>query len=282
MPLPFDATLKDLVRNHPADWLAILAEPATEPIRLLTPDLSTVSAYADIVFRIGEHILHVDFQSGADAHLPRRVLVYNALLYEQYGLPVHSIVILLHPRADRSDLTGTVNYEGRPGRGGLTFQFEILRLWEVPVNVLLQSGLGTLPLAPLGRLPEGAAPEEAFPGVIDRLRERIHSEAPPSEVAKLLTAAFLLTGLRWDRNRAFQWFQGESAMMESDTYLYILEQGEAKAARKILLLQGRERFGEEDENVRAVLEGTTDLERLERMSVRLLEVSSWQELLQTP
>ncbi len=125
-----------------------------------------------------------------------------------------------------------------------------------------------------------------MPGALGRLRERIHSEAAQSEVAKLLTAAYVLTGLRFPRHLTIQFFQGESAMMESDTYLYILEQGEAKGvakeARKILLLQGRERFGEADANVRAAVESITDLERLERMSVRLLAVSSWQELLQTP
>jgi predicted transposase YdaD len=286
MPLPFDATLKDLVRTHPADWLAILGEPATQPVQLLTPDLSTVSAFADIVFSLGERILHVDFQSSADIRLPRRLLMYNTLLYDEYDLPVHSIVVLLHPRADRSDLTGTVSYEGRPGRGGLTFQFEIVRLWEVPLNVLLQGGLGTLPLTPLGQVPEGAAPEGVMPGTIGRLRERIHSEAPQGEVAKLVTAAYVLTGLRFPRDLTNQFFQGESAMMESDTYLYILEQGEAKGqikeARKILLRQGRERFGEADENVGTVVESITDLERLERLTVRLLHVSSWQELLQTP
>src|SRR5579883_3445637 len=77
MPLPFDATLKDLVKNHLADWLAVLGESAADPIQVLTPDLSTVSAFADIVLRLGEHLLHIDFQSGADARLPRRVLMYN-------------------------------------------------------------------------------------------------------------------------------------------------------------------------------------------------------------
>ncbi|HTU91216.1 MAG TPA: DUF4351 domain-containing protein [Gemmataceae bacterium] len=281
MPLPFDATLKDLVKNHLADWLAILGEPATEPIRVLTPDLSTVSAFADIVFCLGERILHMDFQSGGDAHLPRRVLMYNTLLYDQYGLPVHSIVVLLHPRADRSDLTGTVSYTGRPGRGELTFRFEVVRLWEVPIDVLLQGGLGTLPLAPLGQVPQGAVPEEVMPGAIERLRERIQTESPPSEAAKLQTAAFVLTGLRWDRDRAIQWFQGVSAMMESDTYLYILEQGGAKEAHKFLLRLGRKKFGEADENVRMMVESITDVERLERMGEHLLEVSSWQELLRT-
>ncbi len=260
MALRFDATLKDLVRNHPADWLTILDEPPTEPIHLLTPDLSTVSAFADIVLQIGARLLHIDFQSGADAHLPQRLLMYNTLLYHQYGLPVHSIAVLLHPRADRSDLTGTVHYAGRPGRGELTFRFEIVRVWEVPIAVWLQSGLGTLPLAPLGRLPEGATLEETLPGAIDRLLQRIQAEAPPSEVARLATAFFVLSGLRQPRDRLIPLFHGVAAMMESDTYLYILEQGGAKEAHKILLLLGRKRFGEADANVRIAVEGITDLE----------------------
>lgn len=282
MALPFDATLKDLVRNHPADWLAILGEPVTQPVRVLTPDLSTISAFADIVFGLGERIFHFDFQSGGDARLPRRVLMYNTLLYEQYGLPVHSVVVLLHPRANRSDLTGTVSYEGRPGRGELAFRFEILRLWEVPIDALLQGGLGTLPLAPLGQVHEGLVPEQVMSGAIARLRERIHSETPPPEAAKLVTAAYLLTGLRFPRLLTFQWFQGESAMKESDTYQYILEQGGAKEAHKFLLRLGRKKFGEADENVRMMVESITDIERIERMGERVLDVASWQELLQTP
>src|SRR5205823_13178633 len=127
------------------------------------------TAFADIVLHLGDRLLHLDFQSGPDANLPRRVLVYNVLLYDQYDLPVHTVVVLLRPRAQRSDLTGRVRYEAQPGRGGLEFTFEIVRLWEQPVDRLLAGGLGTLPLAPLGQLPQGATPEEGLPGVIARL-----------------------------------------------------------------------------------------------------------------
>src|SRR5439155_13170859 len=81
MPLPFDATLKQLVQAHPRDWLDALGVPAGEPVEVLTPDLSTVTRFADTVLRIGERsIVHIDFQSGPDAALPRRLLLYNALL----------------------------------------------------------------------------------------------------------------------------------------------------------------------------------------------------------
>src|SRR5262245_25252402 len=111
MAFRFDAALKDLLKNHPEDWLAVLDQPAAGEVGVLSPDLSSISAMADIVLRTGDTLLHVDFQSGPDPALPGRVLRYNALLYEQYELPVHSMVVLLRPRADRSDLTGDVRYQ---------------------------------------------------------------------------------------------------------------------------------------------------------------------------
>src|SRR3954467_5184310 len=117
MPLPFDATLKDLVQSYPLDWLAQLDSPAPGPVRVLTPDLSTLTAFADIVLQVGDSLLHLDFQSGPDPRHSRRLLVYNVLLYDEYELPVHTVVVLLRPRANRSDLTGRVVYEARPGRG---------------------------------------------------------------------------------------------------------------------------------------------------------------------
>jgi hypothetical protein len=46
--LPFDATLKDLVREFPADWVAQLGAPLVGEVKMLTPDLSTITAFADV------------------------------------------------------------------------------------------------------------------------------------------------------------------------------------------------------------------------------------------
>ena len=118
MPLPFDATLKQLVQAHPRDWLAALQVPATEPVEVLTPDLSTVTRFADTVLRLGDRgLLHLDFQGGPDAALPRRLLLYNALLHEAYGLPVHTAVVLLRPGTGHARLRGTVGYQLVPRQG---------------------------------------------------------------------------------------------------------------------------------------------------------------------
>lgn len=47
----------------------------------------------------------------------------------------------------------------------------------------------------------------------------------------------------------------------------------------MLLLLGRDRFGEPSAKFRAVVDAVDDLERLEALFIRLLHVQSWEELL---
>jgi hypothetical protein len=77
-------------------------------------------------------------------------------------VPVHSVVVLLRPRAESPALRGSVRYQARAGRGHMDFGFEIVRLWQRPVEALLSGSLATLPLAPLGQLPAGSSPDEAL------------------------------------------------------------------------------------------------------------------------
>ncbi len=71
-------------------------------------------------------------------------------------------------------------------------------------------------------------------------------------------------------------------MQESDTYLMILEEGELKGARKIILSIGEERFGPPEERVKVQLDNITDLGRLDRMARRTTKAANWQEILDTP
>ena len=76
----------------------------------------------------------------------------------------------------------------------LYFRFEVVRLWQWPVGELLQGGAGVLPLVPLGAMPEGLSPEEALPTVIQRIEERLVSEAAPAAAAKLMIATRVYCG----------------------------------------------------------------------------------------
>ncbi len=71
-------------------------------------------------------------------------------------------------------------------------------------------------------------------------------------------------------------------MHESDTFLAILEEGEAKNARKNILLVGEKRLGRPEESLKEQLGGIMDLDRLTRMMSRAVDAISWQEILETP
>src|SRR5205823_2654034 len=140
-----------LVQSYPQDFLAVLGLTSPGPVTTVNVDLSTVTAATDVVFALGDppvSYVTLDFQSGRDPGLSRRVLVYNVLLHQRVHRPVHSVVVLLRRAADDPNLDGTFRYEAQPGRGGLDFRFEVVRLWERPVDELLQGAVGTLPLAP--------------------------------------------------------------------------------------------------------------------------------------
>jgi predicted transposase YdaD len=94
-------------------------------------------------------------------------------------------------------------------------------------------------------------------------------------------------GLRYEQALIQSLLRGVVNMKESVTYQAILEEGmaegkakgEAAEARKVLLLQGREQFGDPSAKIVALLDAVTDLGRLEALLLRLLHAKTWEELL---
>ena len=198
--------------------------------------------------------------------------------FRRHHLLVRSLLVLLHPGADSPQLTG--RYErGFPGEPfDVALRYYTLRVWEVPAARWLAGGLGLVPLAPLGDV----RPED-FPAVIARMKQRLSQEATPSQEAQLWWWAYHLMGLRYDEALIETLLQGISAMEESVTYQAVIRKGEARGkteeARKMVLLMGRSRFGEPPPEAVAALEALTDVSQLEELGVRLLQATSWQELL---
>jgi hypothetical protein len=111
MAMTFDATLKDKGRDNPRDFLAAFDRPTAAPVKLLNVDLSTVTTAADLFLGLGDplaEVIHLDFQSSAAAWKHADLMVYNALLYAHYHVPVHTLIILLRPEAAHSNMNGLV------------------------------------------------------------------------------------------------------------------------------------------------------------------------------
>ncbi len=81
---------------------------------------------------------------------------------------------------------------------------------------------------------------------------------------------------------------GINGIEESSVYQDIFGKGEAtgeakgqiKADRAALLRQGRKKFGPPSETVEATINTLTDLDRLNALLDRILDVSTWDELLE--
>jgi hypothetical protein len=284
MPLEFDATLKDLVQRRPADFSAGFRLHGPGTLSVVNVDLSMVSASTDVVFAFGDpprELVDLNFQTSSDESLVERLLLYNALLHYRYGVPVHSLLILLRPAADGQHLTGRLRYRGQGRRGHTVFKYEVIRLWQIPTRRLLRAGIGMLPLAMLGRLPEGMRTERGLPSVIRTIQQRAEAEQSPEQANETLTSSYILSGLRVNRETGLRLFEGVRAVRESTTYQAILDEGRIDELHETVLVLGRERFGAADEVTQAAIISVTDLDRLRRMRVRLLRVNSWQELLRT-
>ncbi|MCI0642609.1 MAG: DUF4351 domain-containing protein [Gemmataceae bacterium] len=282
MPMPFDATLKDLVQSFVPDYERQFDLTDLGPLQPLNVDLSTVSAATDIVLAHGnppEGIVDLNFQASRADDLAARVLLYNTLLHHRFRVPVHRLIVLLRPAADDPKLTGRVRYEALPRRARLDFRYEVIRLWRCPVDRFLDGGVGTVPLALLSKFPGKIPIETSIADVVSRIVNRLSRETAPTAAAKIVAASYVLSGLRVPKDIADRVFQGAQAVEESTTYQGIIEKGQVKEARRIILRMGKKKFGKPKAAVQAAIEGTEDLERLERLTDRLLTADNWQELL---
>ena len=71
-------------------------------------------------------------------------------------------------------------------------------------------------------------------------------------------------------------------MHETTAYDQFLDEREVRTQHRILLRQGRRRFGAANAETEAALNAIEDIERLDRLIDAILTVSSWTELLETP
>src|SRR5258708_3314322 len=104
---------------------------------------------ADKVFKViynGEDaILEIEFESGTDSDLPSRLLIYNAVLYQEHKLPVITIVVYpFRVTIAKSPL------EVRLGvRNILTFHFQVLPLFQLDAEQFVRKHIVCMyPLLP--------------------------------------------------------------------------------------------------------------------------------------
>ena len=284
MSYPFDATLKEILAQQAADLQQVFALPALEPAQTLNVDLSTLSAATDVALGFGDpvqEIADINFQSGPDPDVARRLHLYNAAFHLKYRVPVRSLLVLLRPKAQTPGLNGRLSYVS--GGKRVKFEYAVVRLWRQPLQPFLEGGLGLLPLAPLCKMPAGKPLTQALREVVREIDRRLALAGDHAQAVRLMTAAYILTGLRVRKENVASIYEGVQIMHESVAWDQIEDEGFIKAAMMAILNLGRHRFGEPDARTLAALNALQDRDRVERMLQRMTEakvtVKSWKALL---
>lgn len=286
----FDATTRNLFRMNPVEWSAYLGHPVADPgrVQLIDSNLSTIAAEVDCVIRLEDPIpwlWNIEFQTGRDLGLAVRLHFYSTLLHHHYKLPVRTSLFLVRKVADGPELTGIHEMRYPGGDVYDRFRYDVVRLWEQPVEPILAAGLTVLPLAPVARVER-----DDVRGILAAVSERIDREATGDQVRELRTATTYLMGLRYSIDDVHSFIGGIPAMVsnmrlieESSVYQDAVRKGEVQGrageARRILIRHGTRKFGPPDEQAKAHIAALADLDRLQDLIDRVLDVASWDELL---
>jgi predicted transposase YdaD len=279
----YDVTWKELVEPYTADWAMLVSPQPVQHAEIVDADVSTLSGASDKVIRVQsggvDWLLNLEAQADHDLTLPERLHFNATVLRRRHSLPVRSAALLLRREANASNMTGEMLWHF-PGETDpqLAFRFQVLRVWQLPLEPLLTGSLGVLPLAPLT---DAAVP--LLPTVIARIDERLRQEVSSREEdSHLRNAIILLMGMRYEPNFLQSLFRGVATMLESTSwYPYLMNRGGVAALRSAIKRMGQHRFGPPSTTVSTTLDTLDDINELEQLSVRLLDASSWEELLAT-
>jgi len=305
MAKAFDATTRQLIEMGPAAWLEYLGIAVPDParIRVIDSNLSTIIPEADRVIWVEDPepwIEHLELQAGRDVRFTDRSHLYRVVLESHYQVPVRTTLVLLREAAGGPELTGVLEKRYRDGTAYDSFRYDIVRIWEQPVERFLQAGLPVLPLAPVSNVGPDRLAE-----VLTAVAQRLHDEATPDQTATLWRATTILLSLRYSREQVEEIVQEVSTMWLGirgieDSWLYQdylkgraegMAEGRAEGkaegraegrldgTREDLLRLGRKKFGPPGDAVLTEIGTIDDPDRLAALLERILDVSTWDELL---
>ncbi|HLJ32000.1 MAG TPA: hypothetical protein VKU38_00025 [Ktedonobacteraceae bacterium] len=150
----YDSSFKEFIHEQIAEILAPLLEGVVHSKDIvfeqeLTVEVLRPTMRADKVFRaryLGQpHIFHLEYQSGSDAEIVYRVLVYNAGILWDYHLPVISVIIYLF-----RTIVPVPPLQVMSGEDSLiNFKYYVLPLWELDAERYVRDHIVSMyPLLP--------------------------------------------------------------------------------------------------------------------------------------
>ena len=182
-----DSPLKQLFSAFITDFAAWLLQAEVREAHPLNIELPAETLAADQVFHVTLAdgrvlVLHIEFQGRSSHQLMEwRMLEYMVRLAHTHRLDLWSVVIYVGHGAGAAD-SGHYQVNGPDGTPTLTWQYRVMRLWQMRAEELLAVGRPAL-LALVGQT-HIEAPETMLPEVV----ARVQSIPEPEIRGRLLTA----------------------------------------------------------------------------------------------
>jgi hypothetical protein len=217
---PFDIATKQIIDADPAAWLKFLKLPCGSA-EVLNVDLST-SMEPDRLIQAHDplYVQNTEIFSTYKADWVERMLPYHFGARYRFKQRVKSTAVLLRPEADGPLMTGRIQDED------FYFQFQVVRLWEVPLEDILSGPPSLLPLAVVSRVNE-----DDLPSLLGEIRERTQAQG-----TGLMDAAYSITttllGLTYEAGRVKELVRGVWNMpewvLDSSIVKEAMAEGEAR------------------------------------------------------
>ncbi len=216
----YDSTCKFIAAQFSEDmakWLLGKAISLTE-IKPSELSLEPIRADSVIFLRSEKEILHIEFQTKPLEEIPFRMLDYAVRLHRQYPeLEIHQVVIYL--KKSSSPLVKQTEFN----LTNTTHRFNIIRLWEVPTEIFLESP-GLFPFAVLSQTDNR---EE----VLRQVGQKIQEINDRTEQSNISASTAILAGLLLEKT-IIQRLLREDIMKESVIYQEIESRGMEKGKRE--------------------------------------------------
>ena len=247
----FDQALKGiLLRGH--DGVLALVAPDLTFRGERSPELPAVARRADVVWEVADAGgqpggLHIEVQTEPDAQIGERLAEYAIRLWRRDHLPLRSLVICLRPTQSLPESPFVVEFGGRET---LRFHFDVVRLWEIPAERVLETPY--VDLWPLAGVMAGVTEGS----VVAAARQIATAPVEEQERSDLLELLALLAGLRLPARAMLDALRKEpmieDLLRHSSVAQALIEEGRDEGLR-----QGRDEGLNEGmrESVRLAIEG---------------------------
>ena len=223
----YDAVSKNVIQQNPEDWIRFgLGISEVEVIQLLDTEQPTVkSNRADSFIHANVNgrnvVIHFEIQTrdSTETPMPQRIAGYAGRGIENFGMPVYSHVIYLHPNAGRND---PGQYAQEMQGYNIIIQYKVIRLCDLEGQNFLDAKLrGIIPFTPLMNPPKDVDSEQWLRQCVQVAKSVPQDE---SRMADYLANLGILSGLIFDYDTIREIIM-EETMHESSVIQHFTQQG---------------------------------------------------------